>query len=427
MPDWERGDTYGIDLPSHPAVLREGGPEFLTRAFRASGAIGPDNAVTAITRFDEWAIGGTGPKVLMSVAYARDEPGLPHDMFVKFSRSFDKGRDTGRFYLGPEVRLANFSRHPAFPIPVPRPVYADFHAESGTGVLISERIPYGQGTIEPHRDKCTDHLLADPFGHHRVMQATLARLPAAHKAGRFGNAVEAAFPLDMSEHLDFRIRFNQEQMAGRVGRLADFIEAYPHLFPARVTDSAFLDRFRADAPLVIPHEGAIRRELYSRPERIALCHWNGQLDNGWFWREPDGTLKCGLIDWGAVGQMHLAQTFWGSINGSEVEMVDEHLDHLIDVFLDTFAENGGARIPRGEFQRDLAHHVIVSSLRSLLSSPPLILREVPDPASVPDRYAPIFAVNETARVQLKVTIGFLNLWHRYDLGSILRSGVFAAA
>ena len=29
---------------------------------------------------------------------------------------------------------------------------------------------------------------------------------------------------------------------------------------------------------------------------IALCHWNANIDNAWFWREPDGALRCGLID-----------------------------------------------------------------------------------------------------------------------------------
>ena len=57
IPEWARGDRFGIDLPARSAGLRDGGPEFLTRAFHASGALPRDNRVTAITRLDEWNIG----------------------------------------------------------------------------------------------------------------------------------------------------------------------------------------------------------------------------------------------------------------------------------------------------------------------------------------------------------------------------------
>jgi hypothetical protein len=92
--DWAPGDQFGLDLPAHPEVLRANGPAFLTRAFRASGVLAGDNSVTGITRCDEWLVGGTGPKVMLSVTYARDEPGLSPELFVKFSRSFtDRTRD----------------------------------------------------------------------------------------------------------------------------------------------------------------------------------------------------------------------------------------------------------------------------------------------------------------------------------------------
>ena len=34
--DWIRGDSLGLDIPAHSEALRVGGPEFLTRAFRAT-------------------------------------------------------------------------------------------------------------------------------------------------------------------------------------------------------------------------------------------------------------------------------------------------------------------------------------------------------------------------------------------------------
>ena len=59
-------------------------------------------------------------------------------MFVKFSRDFDNPlRDHGRTQMESDVRFAALSLAPGFPIAVPRAQYADYHTETGTGILIS--------------------------------------------------------------------------------------------------------------------------------------------------------------------------------------------------------------------------------------------------------------------------------------------------
>lgn len=422
--DWARGDRFGLDLPANPAALASGGPAFLTRAFRAGGALADDNRVTDITRFDEWLVGGTGPKALLSVAYERDPPGLSRDLFVKFSRSFtDRTRDSARHQMEPEVRLANLSRNPGFPIAVPKCVYADFHHDTGTGILVTERIAYGRDSVEPHHHKAMDHLLPDPLAHYRVLISTLALLSGTHKSGRLGEAAERDFPFDLEKAIVAgRNRYDAQQLADRADRLAAFIARYPHLVPPHLADPGFLDAFRADAPLLIAQQDALRRFTLARPEMIALCHRNANIDNAWFWRTPDGTLRCGLIDWGSVGQMHVCQTIWGSISASEPDLVDRHLDELLDLFIAEYARAGGPVLDRAELEQHLELHVTMAGLGAMMNAPQAILREVPDPAVAADRYDPVFTAHETARVQLKVMISFLNLWHRRDLGRLLRGG-----
>ncbi|MBA3054482.1 MAG: phosphotransferase [Sphingomonadales bacterium] len=420
--DWARGDRLGIDLPAHPGALLAGGPAFLTRALHASGGLSPDNKVAAITHFEEWQVGGTGAKAMFSVAYEREEPGLSHDLFAKFSRSFtDRTRDRVRFHMEPEVKLANLSRAPDFPIAVPKCVYADFQQASGTGVLITERIPFGQGAVEPHHHKCMDHLLPEPIEHYRALIATLGHFSGTHKSGRLGPSVERDFPFDLEQQIvNRRNHYDGPQLADRARRLANFIAQYPHLVPPHLADPAFLEGFCADAPLLIAQQDAISRFLLSRPEMIALCHWNANIDNAWFWREPDGRLQCGLIDWGSVGQMHVCQTIWGSLGGSEPDMLDWHLGELIDLFIAEYARAGGPALDRAELEQHLELFVITSGLGSMMIAPRAILSEVPDPGLAADRYDPVFTVNETARVQLKITVSFLNMWHRRDLGRLLR-------
>lgn len=419
--DWARGDVFGLDLPAHPEALQAGGPEFLTRAFRTSGTLGEDNRVTRIASLDEWALGGTGVKALLAVAYEHDAPGLSRDLFVKFSRNFqDRVRDSGRYHMPPEVRLANLSRDPDFPVAVPKCFYADIQQETCTGILITERIPYGQGAIEPHYPKCMDQVLPEPLAHYRALIANLARLSGAHKSGRLGHGVERDFPLDPDRLILSRPRLEAPLLVKRINRLAEFIRHYPHLVPGHIADPTFLDRFCADAPLVVEQQEAIWRFLYSRPDMIALCHMNANIDNAWFWREPDGVLRSGLIDWGSVGQMSVASSIWGCVGAAEPETHDRHMEELLDLFIAEYARAGGPVLDPRELTQHLELLVTMSALH-MTTAPPAILREVPDPHAAADRYDPIFTANETARVQLKITVSLLNMWAQRDLGRLLRA------
>lgn len=419
--DWARGDISGLEFPAHLDALKSGGPEFLTRAFRASGALGDDNRVTHITGLDEWMLGGTGVKALLSVAYERDTPDLSRDLFVKFSRNFrDKVRDGGRYHMPPEVRLANLSRDPDFPVPVPKCFYADIQQETLTGIIITERIPYGHGAVEPHHPKCMDHILPEPLLHYRALVANLAQLSGVHKSGRLAAAVERDFPLDLDMMIARRPRLEGPLLAKRINRLAEFILQYPHLVPAHIADRAFLDGFCADAALAVEQQEDIWRFLYSRPEMIALCHMNANIDNAWFWRDESGALKSGLIDWGSVGQMSVASAIWGCIGAAEPETHDRHLDELLDLFVAEYARAGGPVLDPRDLAQHLEIHVMMSALH-MTTAPPAILREVRDPGAAADRYDPIFTANETARVQLKITVSLLNLWQRRDLGRLLRA------
>ena len=424
--DQVRGDVLGLDFPAHPEALKAAGPEFLTRAFRTTGALGGDNSVTAITRVDEWVVGGAGTKAMLSVTYARDEHGLSSDLFVKFSRNFhDHVRDKGKYVMAPEVRLAQLSRDPSFPIAVPKCFFADYHHASHTGIIISERIPYGQGAVEPHYPKCLDQFLPEPLAHYRELVSTIAQISGAHKAGRLGDAVERQFPLDVERMVaGTRMRFDSPQLLARVNRVAEFITQYPHLFPPHVADRAFLDEFRAAAPPVIAQHEAMARFLVSRPDMIALCHWNAQIDNSWFWREPNGALRAGLIDWGGVGQIPVAQSLSGCLSGCETDFLELHFDELIALFADEYARAGGPKLDVAT----LTQHFELGELMAastMTTAPPAILREIPDPSVAADRYDPIFTANETSRVQLKVTIAHLNMWQRRGLSRHLRAGPFA--
>ncbi|MDE2403205.1 MAG: hypothetical protein KGM17_00630 [Sphingomonadales bacterium] len=422
--DWIEGDMNGMAMPAHPAALRAAGPEFLTAAFRRFGALPDDNAVARITRFDDCPRGSTGRKVLLGVEYARADPALHSDLFVKFSRAFDDPlRDNQRFEMADEARFAALSTGPDFPIPVPAAYFSDFHGQSGTGLMITQCIPYGQGANEPHYEKCLDWRLPDALDHYRTIVATNGRLAAAHRAGRLAPGIDRWFAFDPGKAIAAdRIRHDARQLGNRVARYAQFCADYPQLLPAHLRAPEFHERLARDVPRFLTHEQGLREWLFGRPGSIVFAHWNANIDNAWFWRGADGRRHCGFIDWGRVGPMPVAQALWGTLSGAEPAIWDDHLDELIALFAAQFdALPAGQQLDPALIRLELDIQVGLLGICWLLDAVPLILRAIPDLAEATGRQDPRFVAHEQARNQLHMLTVFMNLFATHDLGRSLDS------
>jgi hypothetical protein len=107
------------------------------------------------------------------------------ELFVKFSRDFDDvQRDNGRTQMDQEIAFAALSRAANLPVAVPTVMFGDYHRDSGTGVLITERIRFGSNGIERQYDKCMDYAMPDQLGHYRAVLGAVARVAGTHAAGR---------------------------------------------------------------------------------------------------------------------------------------------------------------------------------------------------------------------------------------------------
>lgn len=427
-PHWVRGDVLGLELPAHPAALREGGSEFLTRAFQAFGVLAPDNRVVRITECEDCAGGSTGRKLRLSVQYAHPQPGLHESLFVKFSRDFDDAlRDRCRTQMAQECAFARLSRDPAFPIAVPACLYADYHAESATGLLITLRIAFGHDGIEPQHGKCLDDDLPQPEAHYAAIVTALARLAGADKAGRL-TAVPVGVPGSEGETLavGHRVSYTAEQLRKRVERYGEFCAKYPVLIPAHLRTPAFLDDLMTNAVRVPALESKIHQELAGTGEHIALSHWNANIDNAWFWTGPNGMLHCGLLDWGCAGRMNIAMAIWGALSGAETALWDRHFDELLARFVDEFHRSGGPRLCIEILKRQVLLYAGLMGLNWLLDVPATLLKTIPDLAQVQNRNDARIRDHEAARTQLHMLIVFLNLWQTRGFGRALDSLVAAA-
>ncbi|MDN4520482.1 hypothetical protein [Mycolicibacterium austroafricanum] len=409
------GDHLGLDFPTDAASLGAAGPDFLTAALRRSGVLAGDDAVVAVDELTEFRGGSTGRKALLTVSY-RSTGRLPRELFVKFSRDFDDpARDLGRSQMAMEVRFALLTRAADFPIAVPRCLYADYHAASGSGLLITDRITFGENGIEKQYDKCADYSMPDPLHHYEALFGALGRLAGSDKAGLLGAGTD--FAVDMrSLSVGERPPLTADHMVRRVDLLGQFATRHPSLLPADVVTPEFLARLSDDVAVIPGRVDALWERLGADADYVALCHWNANVDNAWFWRDG-GRLGCGLLDWGCVGRMNLAMAVWGALCSAETSMWDRDFEHLLRCLVAEFTEAGGPAIDAAVLREHVLAYVAIMGTTWLLDVPGFLLKALPE--KVGDRFDPAIADSEQIRSRLLMMTNFLNLWAMSDTEAVL--------
>ncbi len=204
----------------------------------------------------------------------------------------------------------------------------------------------------------------------------------------------------------------------RLDRLVEFNEEMPGLLPGTVRAPAFLTRLRHEAPQVAERAPAIWAQLEACDDHIALCHWNANVDNAWFWTD-DGVLRCGLMDWGCVSQMNVAMALWGALCAAEAGLWADHFDGLLDLFCAKFHAAGGPALDPAALSRQVLLYTTLMGITWLLDVPARIRARVPDADPAMDRYDPCVKGDESVRAPLQMLTNVLILWQSRDLGQAL--------
>jgi len=83
------GEMYGLPVPPTLADLQKAGVKWLNDALHKAGTLPSDNSITKLLEFKRLpmtgkdAKGGSGPKAFLKVKYAKEDPELHTDLFVK--------------------------------------------------------------------------------------------------------------------------------------------------------------------------------------------------------------------------------------------------------------------------------------------------------------------------------------------------------
>ncbi|KQZ73763.1 hypothetical protein ASE06_15610 [Sphingopyxis sp. Root214] len=408
LAEFVRGEETGTEFPTTIEAFRKTGTAFLTQAFRAVGAIPADDEIVAITRADEFVGGGMGRKLLLDVEYARGE-GLGEQLFVKFP--LDEGHPQRELFTWPmraEVRFYLMSMETELPVAIPRAYFADFNSDAPSGILITERIAYGSGTVEDPLEKCQDFKLGDQFERYRIVTEANAALAGTHKAGGLGPTVNAKFPFPGPRQAGGeRFPYSQDEVNARVDKLRSYAARAPHLLPKDFSTPAFLDRFERETRLVIENQALIYDFLNSAHDFIALAHWNINIDNAWFWRDA-GALHVGFLDWGSVAQMNIARAFWGMVCAAELDLLDRHRTDLMRIFVAQYRAAGGPDVSVEEFDFMYRLTACVDAFHWMIDAPTIVETHLPTFAEVDDRKDPRLQEVFLARAQQHILTVMLN-------------------
>lgn len=417
---WVPGTHSGLLVPGDAEALLEGGPDFLTRAFRTSGALPDDASVSRIVGTQPVDKGGTGAKLQLTVAYGGAPADLPEELFVKFSRNFgDPLRDSARHQAVSEVQFAVLSGAPGFPVPVPRTLFADIDPQTQTSLIVSASVPYGRDGVEPLYPKCLDHLVPDAVGHYEAILRGLARLAGAHRSGRLPAGFDHDFA-DAVQPAAFLAALPLAKVLQRAERLFAFVDRCPQLFPDAVRTAEFRAGFLADVPDVIAASDRIQEVLQGDPSLVAFSHWNANIDNCWFTRDEHGALLCGFLDWANAGRLSAAQSVTGALSGAETSLWETSLDHLLGVYVEELAAHGGPQLDVAALRQQVLL-LAASSLPWSMGSPIAVPREVDDVEALTGPHDPRLALHDNARIQLHMSVRLLHLWHVRRLGDLVRA------
>jgi hypothetical protein len=263
-----------------------------------------------------------------------------------------------------------------------------------------------------------DHELADPLSYYKAILSTLAKLAAAHKAGRLDPYVDQLFPFspEVSAAED-AIPYDEAGLRDVIAKYAAFAKNHPQLMPAPLTTPAFIAKLERDALHILRHEATLKHYLHANRDYIALGHFNANIDNAWFSRDPVGKLECGLLDWQRARQMNVGYILWGGLCGARQEIWEHHLDELLDQFIGEFHALGGPKLDKAEVRLHLDLYAATMGLAGLIICPGLVLSRLPEAVQASSPLDPIFHKNEVARSYLNVFTVLLSLWQKDDFGA----------
>lgn len=459
------GMFYGLEFPWSEALLHnEYGAEWLTKAFHAAGTLDKDNKVKRIVTEDKIKIttGNNGGKFLFEVEYEKPSPDLDTKLFAKVPFALEGATKSDRMSSSVNKQPMEFLELQTsrlmegfMPMKIPKMYFCDISNETSNWILITECIKfafdeqnYGKpgeklGPLKPYEiegpyDKCIDaaNLRGDSKEYYMAMIKKGAELCGLHKSGKTINDdfIKANFTSTLGAKMsDFPMKPDgisgqaKNQIESVIGSGLRFFETAKVVFPEYVTTDAFKKRFRTAILTLNAYLAEISWWKEGNPDFVALSHVNMNVDNAYFWRDENGALDVGVLDWGGFGCSSLGHKMWWWLYCMDYEPLKANHKELLEAFIDIYHASGGPKLDKTV----LINQFYVTALQQmigLISAVGQIARMVkPDNwKTIQDRYDPRIANNidgkSTLRLYLHCMNSIIRMIQEWDADEALYKG-----
>mmetsp|Transcript_126225 Transcript_126225/g.247468 ORF Transcript_126225/g.247468 Transcript_126225/m.247468 type:complete len:543 (-) Transcript_126225:66-1694(-) len=452
------GMFYGLEFPWTEQRLIDMGPAWLTKAFRAAGTLDDDNEVVSIIPEQKVKVttGNNGGKFLFEVRYMRGAQGLHTKLFAKIPHPCEGVTQSDRLSTSVnkqpmELYELNANRllEATLPVKIPKYYFGDISNETSNWILITERIPFAdrepldfagrlvqqgrrRGPLAPYvvegpYDKCLDWTLrGPPSEYYLALVRCGARMAGLHRAGKMGDPAalaqhfedwsnkpievfgckpaecSGARPKEQKMKIDLALKFMSED--GKA------------IFPSFCSDSAFKSKLERTLLTFNAYSAESLYWRHSNQDYIALTHNNMNVDNAFFWRDEDGNLDLGVLDWGSMGQRSLGFKLWWWLYCCEFDVLTGSIDALLDCFVSTYAEFGGPTLDKNVLRTQFVLTALEQML-GLCAAVPQIYKmcKKPEWKTITDRYDDRIGKNidgkSTLRLYLQVMATISGIIH----------------
>ena len=248
------------------------------------------------------------------------------------------------------------------PVEAPKTYFADRNETSCNFILITEKLHYASDTLHPHGTRaelppmalqraytklCDHHIGSAPLEYYDVLVRKLGTLAGWYKADHTRAAkLNADFQIGPP---GFGAGSTPEAMGTQLDMLVEFMGTVGYMvFPPDVADVGYLANFKAEVLHMAKHFGAITEHLLSDPDYIAYTHPNLNIDNAYWWRDEQGKLDAGLIDWSGFRATEVTSHLDMCLFAGEWPLQEANQQPLLAAFAQAYSEGGGPQLDVAE-------------------------------------------------------------------------------
>eukprot|EP00747_Dinoflagellata_sp_TGD_P182272 gnl/TRDRNA2_/TRDRNA2_36459_c0_seq1.p1 gnl/TRDRNA2_/TRDRNA2_36459_c0~~gnl/TRDRNA2_/TRDRNA2_36459_c0_seq1.p1 ORF type:complete len:593 (+),score=127.09 gnl/TRDRNA2_/TRDRNA2_36459_c0_seq1:75-1853(+) len=428
-----KGMIYNIEFPWDAATLEQMGAAWCDKAFHLAETIPKDVKVTKLKNVKAYIGGGNCSKLTFEVEYSKNVKGLHTKLFAKIPFPLDGKTRSDRMassimQQGQDIGEINAHRlfESRLPFEIPRYYFGDVSNETTNWILITQQIPFGQRVddrvYDPPYEKGRDwELKGTSDEYYFLLLKRGAKMCGAYKAGELSPqevmdklyqnpAYTPPEAWGMGPHCT---GLQEPEYKAKIKMGAEFIsEIGKALFPPKVADPKFVNEtWKKAIGITNAYKAEIQFWVHRKPEYIVWSHGNLNVDNVFFWRNEDGTLDVGLLDWGGAGISSIGWKLWWWLYSAEFDFLNEKIDQLMEFFIDEYKSSGGPQLEADELKWQFTLAALDQGV-GLLGAVPQMYRmcKKAEWATITDRKDPRIANNVDGKNTLRIyTLTFISV------------------